>query len=51
MFVIAEWKELTLDELGFCQYVLREEEFFFLWVEGILCMDAHRNIPRDIWSS
>jgi hypothetical protein len=36
MLVIAEWKEFTLEELGLCQCVLREEEFFFLWLEGIL---------------
>lgn len=36
MLVIAEWKEFTLDELGLCQCVLREEEFFFVWLEGIL---------------
>jgi hypothetical protein len=36
MLVIAEWKEFTLDELGLCQCVLREEELIFVWLEGIL---------------
>lgn len=42
--VIAEWKEFTLEELGFCQCVLREEEFFLAWLEGIFSVVVVGNI-------
>lgn len=59
MLVIAEWKELTLEELGFGQWVLREEEgVVFVCVEGIfICVTCFEDLESSMiqvvsdWSS